>query len=320
MAHNILSIDGGGIRGIIPATVLAEIEERADAPVSSTFDTIAGTSTGGILAAALARPQRLSPPEPLYSAEDVIGIYEDDGPHIFESGAFSWGLASPTYPLYQLTNALRGRFGSCPMRDLLSDVVMPTYDLEGRRPVIFSREKARHSSLLDVPVWKAAAATAAAPTFFPPVDFEGESVEMSCVDGGVYCNNPAALALREARTEDAWLRHDEDDRVNIVSIGTGTTEESIDGEKAAGWGLAGWAPKIIQIAMDGAADIADRHVEDLAGTREGLNYWRIQVKLGSASEAMDDVSRMNLAALKLDGRRAVRQNEEKIDDIVSTLF
>src|SRR2546421_11063200 len=77
----ILSIDGGGIRGIIPATVLAEIEKRTKKPIAKLFDLIAGTSTGGIIALALTKPNYEGKPE--YQAQDVVDLYELKGQNIF---------------------------------------------------------------------------------------------------------------------------------------------------------------------------------------------------------------------------------------------
>jgi len=77
----ILSIDGGGIRGIVPATVLAEIERRTRRPVAKLFDLVAGTSTGGILALGLAIPKK--PKGKLYRADEFAGMYAREGPRIF---------------------------------------------------------------------------------------------------------------------------------------------------------------------------------------------------------------------------------------------
>ncbi len=77
----VLSIDGGGIRGIIPSVVLAAIEQRTGQPIANTFDLIAGTSTGGIIALALAKPGQGSKPQ--YSADQLIQLYEQEGQRIF---------------------------------------------------------------------------------------------------------------------------------------------------------------------------------------------------------------------------------------------
>lgn len=77
----ILSIDGGGIRGIIPALILAEIEQRTGKPICQMFDLIAGTSTGGILALGLTRPDDTG--QPAYRAEDLVRLYKTEGPVIF---------------------------------------------------------------------------------------------------------------------------------------------------------------------------------------------------------------------------------------------
>lgn len=313
MSTNILSIDGGGIRGIIPAVVLKEIEVRTGRPVSEAFDVIAGTSTGGILAAGLSIPGEIGPK---HSAEDVVNIYKEDGPRIFkQSGLFGWGITSSRYSIDNMKAVLIDRFGKQKMGDLETEVVLPTYDIIGRRPVVFSSEKARHSSVMDVPAWKAACATSAAPTYFEPVQFKNKAVEMSCIDGGVYCNTPAALALRESGPQAPDLG---EEQINIVSIGTGSSEESINPEKSSSWGVLGWAPKLIKIAMDGSSDMAGRHLSDLESV-DKLNYWRLQTPLQSASESMDDVSKSNLIGLEIDAQRLLNRRSRDIKEISDVL-
>ena len=94
----ILSIDGGGIRGIIPAMVLAELERRARGPICTLFDLIAGTSTGGILALGLAKPN--GDRKPAYSAADLIELYEKEGKTIFATPAWHrWPIIGFLYEL-----------------------------------------------------------------------------------------------------------------------------------------------------------------------------------------------------------------------------
>src|SRR5262245_10113169 len=80
----VLSIDGGGIRGIIPATVLAEIETRTQARIAELFDLVAGTSTGGILALGVAKPSKDDPKQPQFAASELAALYEKEGKRIFQ--------------------------------------------------------------------------------------------------------------------------------------------------------------------------------------------------------------------------------------------
>lgn len=106
----ILSIDGGGIRGIIPAIILASIEERTGKPISALFDLIAGTSTGGILALGLTKPN--SSGEPEFSAQHLCTLYERDIPHIFRNPQSWWGnLLRPKYRSFAFQEVLKNSLG-----------------------------------------------------------------------------------------------------------------------------------------------------------------------------------------------------------------
>jgi patatin-like phospholipase/acyl hydrolase len=310
---HILSIDGGGIRGIIPALVVAEIEARAGKPVSELFDVVAGTSTGGILAAGLTKPA----PDgngPAYRAMDVVDIYYKDGPSIFEPRPwpFRLGWARPKYPLGQLERSLKRRIGGHSLSDALCEVVIPTYDVKGRQPVVFTSERAYHSTVMDWPAWKVASATSAAPTYFPPVDL-GDGPRFSCVDGGIYANNPAMVAVAAVSDAEAGVSPRE---CHVVSIGTGRSETPIDPSKADDWGAFGWVGPVIKSAMDGSSEIAHANALSTVGIDR---FDRLQTNLQEASEDMDDASKRNMLALRTEADRLIKNRSKSIDRIVSKL-
>jgi patatin-like phospholipase/acyl hydrolase len=134
----ILSIDGGGIRGLIPALVLAEIETRTGKAVADCFDLIAGTSTGGILALGIARDDGSG--RPRYAAKDLAGIYQTRGKEIFSrslwKGAVSLGgLADELYSHKGLDAVLDEYFGNEPLGAALTHTLIPSYDIQNRQPV-----------------------------------------------------------------------------------------------------------------------------------------------------------------------------------------
>jgi len=317
---SILAVDGGGIRGIIPAMVLAELEHRAGIPISDMFDYIAGTSTGGILALGLAKPDGT---RPAYTARDVIGIYDRQGPSIFQDrGWFSWGLTRPKYPISQLQRPLKGTIGTYPLADTRTNVVVPVYDVRNRRPVVFQTSSAKHSSRMNLEAWKVATATSAAPTYFPPFDVEpGPPTSgvgpRSFVDGGIYANNPASIALSCA-VDDQTTRYERPDLGDffVVSIGTGKSERPIDASKADGWGAFGWAKPAIKCAMDGSSDAAAGNVARMLTAGQRV---RLQCQLSNASEDMDDASDANLTALKRDAERLITDRMSEIKSIANRL-
>ncbi|MBA3509431.1 MAG: patatin-like phospholipase family protein [Thermoleophilaceae bacterium] len=165
----VLSIDGGGIRGIIPALVLAELERRAGRPVADLFDLVAGTSTGGILALALAQPGRDG--RPARTAEELVELYETEGPRIFARDLLQRirsveGLADERYSAEGLDRALKRYLGDTRLPDALTPVLVTAYDTAAREAVLLSRDD-------DLAMRDAARATAAAPTYFEALEPPG---------------------------------------------------------------------------------------------------------------------------------------------------
>src|SRR5690348_4348734 len=132
----VLSIDGGGVRGIVPAALLAEIERRTRKPISALFDLLAGTSTGGILVLGATKPQTGSN-APAHGAEELVEFYEQLGPKIFSrplphrltSGD---GLVRSRYPDGPIESVLADFFGESRLKEAIAPVFIPSYEL-GRR-------------------------------------------------------------------------------------------------------------------------------------------------------------------------------------------
>lgn len=216
-AYRILSIDGGGIRGVFPAAFLARLEEHIDHPIVSYFDLVAGTSTGGIIAIGLGLG---------LSAAEVLDLYEDRGPIIFDQHRHpitNWGrqrvralkqLFGTKYASAELRRALEDVLGRRRLGESCTRLIIPAWHAETERVYIY--KTAHHQRLqsdykqlaLD-----AAMATAAAPTFLAP-HLTNDEVEL--IDGGVWANNPIGVAAIEAIGMLRWPAH----RLKILSIGT----------------------------------------------------------------------------------------------------
>jgi patatin-like phospholipase/acyl hydrolase len=314
MAFTILSIDGGGIRGIIPALVLAEIEQRAGKPTSDLFDLVAGTSTGGIIAAATCAPE----PRP---ASDLVALYRVEGPKIFHRSLIHtvtsvWGLLEEKYEDTELTRALRHYIGDARVSEARTRVLMAAYELETRKPYFVKSWRTDGEPERDITLWEAAHATSAAPTYFEPalVEPPGEEVDLSLIDGGVFATNPALCAFAEA------ARIAPGEPVRIVSLGTGQLTRPIHHREAAGWGLAEWVRPLIDVIFDAAADIVDYQLDHLLGLDR---YHRFQVRLehgSGASDAMDDASEGNLDALEAKARAMIAERAEDLDRVAELLL
>lgn len=141
--RTILSIDGGGIRGVIPAMVLREIEDQTGRRIAELFDVIAGTSTGGLIALGLACPD--DGPAPRFRAQELVELYEREGKTIFPHHLFGRlrQLGDEKYSADGLEKVLEDTFGDTRLKDALTGVIVPAYDIELREPVFFRSQRAK---------------------------------------------------------------------------------------------------------------------------------------------------------------------------------
>lgn len=307
-ALRVLSIDGGGIRGIVPAVVLADLERRAGRPVAELFDLVAGTSTGGILGCGLTVPGAGG--RPRYSAAELIELYERDGPRVFRRSPWrrirtAGGLLDERYPSDGLADALRDRFGDARLADALADTVVTAYELEQRRPYLFKSWRPGE----DVLTRHAVHATSAAPTYFEPLLLEHGGRRRSLVDGGVFAANPAMCAYAEV------ARRSPGRAVVLVSLGTGQLTRPIRHEEARDWGQLEWVRPLIDVIFDGASDAVDYQLRHVLGD----GYHRLQTSLDVASDDLDDASRANMRALRAQGERLVAASDAELDAIAARL-
>ena len=349
----ILSIDGGGIRGIIPAMILAEIERRTGHRIAEMFDMIAGTSTGGVLALGLTVPQNKDASKPKYKATQLVSFYEEDGKEVFHS---SWqdavtlrGLINEKYSSDRLEKVLRKYLGDeVKLSHALTELLITSYEIEACRPFFFTRRKARTktTSRLNPRMWEVARSTSAAPTYFAPFQINRSRPShlppLTFIDAGIFVNNPTLCAYAEAvnmhcrrgdvpssdaqagaskqsdrpvevRSEQATGTHDCD--YVVVSLGTGELNVPIRYEDAKRWGTLHWARPLIDIAYDGSSDTVDGQMRQLMQVvKRPYLYYRFQASLSEANNALDDTSAWNLQDLK---RRAesIFDDPEKLEKL-----
>jgi patatin-like phospholipase/acyl hydrolase len=312
----ILAIDGGGMRGLIPAIVLAEIERRSGRRTAELFDLIAGTSTGGILACGLTRPAEGGAPQ--FTAADLIGLYESEGPEIFHRSLLKRvrsveAFVDERYDDTGLNAALRRYLDGTRLSQAVTDIFITAYEIERRQAFFFRSSRARTDPTYDFGFVDAARATAAAPTYFEPArvrDVAGAAT-YALVDGGVYALNPGLVAYAELA---AAGRGDEVDLV--VSLGTGSHTRRLRYEDVRGWGRLEWARPIIDVVFDGSAQTVDFA---LGHVLPAGRYVRFQTALTEASDDLDDASDRNLEALRREGARLVEERSADIDRVVAAL-
>jgi len=319
----ILSIDGGGIRGIIPALVMAEIEKQTGKPIAQLFDLVAGTSTGGVLALGVTCPHPDDPTRPRYSAADGVRLYEQEGRRIFSRSPWKRvtslnGITDEKYPSGPVEAVLKEYFGETRLKHALTDVLITAYETERRFPWFFRSSRARQNPEYDFLMWQVARSTSAAPTYFEPtkIDVPSPADYYALIDGGVFANNPTLCAFVEAKT----LQPETED-ILVVSIGTGELTRPLKYAEAVNWGAAEWVLPIINVLMQGVSATVDYQMQTLLPPtgRGKQRYYRFQAKLNEGMDDMDDASRTNLRVLKLLGEELIHQSSDQIGKLCREL-
>jgi patatin-like phospholipase/acyl hydrolase len=338
----ILTLDGGGIRGVLPCAILTEIERRLGKPVAQLFDIIAGTSTGGIIACCLNVPHPEQPGKPRFSASALGELYEKNGAQIFkkQGGIFS-GMSKmfeESFTHDGLETLLMEYLGDTELRQTFSELLITSYDIERRKPFYFLSRLAKTNPaeenflLRDI-----ARSTSAAPTYFEPnaIPWNDDSI-LALVDGGVFANNPSMLAYTEAielqrqrrlagaaqpaasdefEAFSAAVSSDKSD-IFMLSLGTGRVIKPYPYKEAKSWGMTSWLRPILDILMQGVSETVDYQMNyvlppDPDGSK---HYIRINPTIPEENSEMSDVSERNIQGLKAIAQKAIEENEDLIEE------
>lgn len=331
-AIRILSIDGGGIRGIIPATILIRVEEllryysgNANAHISDYFDLVAGTSTGGVLTSLYLCPEFKGSMQSKYSAKDILNLYVQEGPNIFQRSILNnlkggFGLVGPKYIPNQLEILLKKYLGDYHLEDLVKPCLIPAYEITRGQAIFFNQMNAYRDPSINYLVRDIVRATTAAPTYFPVAKIGNQVDEaLVLIDGGMFANNPALCAYIESCKFPCQPSPKD---IMILSLGTGSKEISYSYEEAKGWGDLQWAIPVIQIYGSAASQTVNHQLERLYQTN-GLNnqYLRIEPELTphQVSHRLDNVSPDNLKALQELGDYLVTKYDTRLRDFTRKL-
>jgi len=310
----VLCIDGGGVRGLIPAVVLADLERRSGRSIARLFDVVAGTSTGAILAVGLAALDAKGLPR--HTAEELRQMYHRHSTTIFARSSLHRlrGVVRERYSATGLEGVLSHYLGDLRLSDIGQvgpDVLVPTYDLMARRPYLFDSRMARADPDHDYLLRDVVRAAAAAPTYFEPAVLEGRTETRVLIDGGLFANNPGMCAF--AALGGGQLAGD----MVMVSIGTGSHEgEPLTFEHVHDWGIAQWFLPMLSITHDGLAQSIDEQLAQLLGP---TRYHRLQAPLGHMRRDLDDPSPEHLADLDRCGVDLVTRSDAALEEIVELL-
>jgi patatin-like phospholipase/acyl hydrolase len=281
--YRIVAFDGGGIRGLVTTILLERLEAEAPGWLGQA-DLLAGSSTGGLIALGLARG--LSP-------SDLRAVYEQKGGRIFDD---SWlddlrdlgQIVGADYDNTNLAREIRRILGTVCLKDLQKRVLVPAFDLDNEHPDPQRRSwkpKFFHNfpgidSDGDVPAFKVALYTSAAPTYFPTVD--------GYIDGGVIANNPSMAALAQTQDRRMFSRPPRLEEVVLLSLSTGGALFRVEGRRLD-WGLAQWARPLVSIMLEGSMGIVDYQCRQLLND----NYFRLHpINPINQGIQLDDVSKV----------------------------
>ncbi len=318
----VLSIDGGGIRGLIPAMVLQNVKERMrragrERPLHACFDLIAGTSTGGLIALGLTVPKPESG-EPALSIDEIVRMYREEGTRIFPQWKFKLlhtmsHAFQEKYALENLESFLGPVLADMTLQDALSDLLITSFDVERNTPYLFKKRAGRADDenflMSDV-----AKATAAAPSYFEPAVITacGSSGNDYCmVDGAVYANNPAMCAYIEARKLYPWAW-----RYEILSLGTGRPSRHLTRDDLESWGFVDWvspmrgAP-LFGIISAGQTESVDYQLNKLPGVR----YYRVNGRFEGERPEMDDASPENIERLAATAGSFISEHDAMLERV-----
>ncbi|KAK9136062.1 hypothetical protein Syun_015392 [Stephania yunnanensis] len=320
----ILSIDGGGIRGVIPGTILAFLESElqaldgGDARLADYFDVIGGTSTGGLVTTMLIAPNEKS--RPIFSAKDIVSFYVEHGPKIFPSKSsgrlcsianlVKSSVMGPKYDGKYLKGLLDKLLKDLKLHQTLTNVVIPTFDIKRLQPIVFSSYEVKKSSDTDARLADICIGTSAAPTYLPAHYFKTQgkdknTQEFNIIDGGVAANNPTLVAISEVTKQVFRADPDFDQimpldyaRFLVVSLGTGTAkgEEKYNAQMAAKWGFLGWfingaSHPLVDVFTQASPDMVDYHIGVIFQALQcPQNYLRIQDDTLTGKVASTDVA------------------------------
>lgn len=333
----ILSIDGGGIRGVLPAAILAHIEKRLiqqennlDLKIADCFDLLAGTSAGGILVALYLTPNKnsdlgkTSSRRPKYSAQEVLDYYSELGPILFKH-SFSYffksvaGLIRSRYSEDALYDFSKKIIGDSYISEVMKDCLITAYDLSSRKALLFSKfATQKYGYMADYKLCDIACSTSAAPSYFIPTQiFAKDGGARHLVDGGVYAGNPSMCALVEAIK--IWPQ-ERVSNFSMLSIGTGKVIKPYHYKKTKHFGYIHWLNPILDILMASVSETVDYQMQQIFSINGvSQNYTRIEPPILTADAKIDNAGAKNMRRLHSAAQNYIDHNAPLLDSICNSI-
>ena len=324
----ILSIDGGGIKGIVPAVVLLHLEKllkqlskNQNSRIHDYFDLFSGASTGAIIIAGLLSPNKNNRPK--YSPEEILDLYLENGHIIFNSSFFQEiksvsGIVNVKYDPEGLESVFEKYFGKSELKGLLKPSLIPVYDLSRGKNYFFRQQKALTSPRHNFYVKDLLRGATSALSYFPPAQISTvNDREHRCfIDGGVFANNPALSAYAEFRYHNSNL-HAKD--TMMLSLGTGRKTTNLDCEVTANWGAAEWLYQGSYLTSNAVASASDYQLNAVYDNKP--NYLRLDASFDDEqSSSMDNTDKEYLDYLISLGESIVKDKQSEINSFAEELI
>ncbi len=329
----VLSIDGGGVKGLVPAIICKYLEDEISKRINKKiflheyFDFIVGTSTGGILGALYTSPK-------LYSSDEILTLYKELGKKIFKKTLVRkitsfGGLFRPKYSTEPLEKISETLFGDTNLSDTLKPFMAMSYDLIKSKEIFFDSLNAKRKSFKNFKLKDVVIATSSAPVYFNAKKIISDNNNVyNCIDGGLFANNPGLLAYVEARNINfkKYLSEDKPSYPNaenilLISLGTGKKIGERNYAHLKAKGGAKWLLPIINILFSSQSNVNDFILKKIFDSSENKwNYFRLNPCLYKSSLELDDVTDSNIKNLSTDTEEFISKNLDKLDDIIYQLI
>ncbi len=321
MHTRILSIDGGGMKGIVSAVVINELEvllqkysNNPNARIAEYFDLIAGTSTGSILTALYLLPEN---GHPKYSAKEILNLYPSLGKSIFQKQTL-YPLFGSKYTSNEFEKTLKLFFEQLKISDLLKPCLITSYNTTSRTAVFFNTETAKKDRNRDYLVWEAVKASCAAPTYFPPATLSNVPEHQNCfIDGGVVANNPALCAIIEAlKLTNCESIHD----LYLLSVGNIENDTNYYCREVKKWGLIEWASPLFSILLNSNLQTVDYQLKTLFKIlNKEEQYIRLQLNGMRKVPELDDYSEATIDYLMTCGDELIETSHKELEQFAKWL-
>ncbi len=330
MSHyNILSLDGGGIKGVMTTRLLSWMEKRLqqlasdpNARLLDFFDFFVGTSTGGLMLACYLMPSK-DGKSSFFTAQGVEDLYLATGDEIFSLNIWEkilrgHGMTSAKYPAASIEKVLNKHFGDMKLDQLLKPCLITSYDLSTNTRLFFRQHRAQKQPKNNFYLRDICRATTSAPTYFPPVSIKSMTKqEYLCIDGGIFAHNPSIFGYAELRRLDneAGARN-----MLMFSIGTGEFLDKFDEKEVKSWGKLEWYRPLVALMSNGHTGNTDFQME-MIFREHSDHYLRVDPNLtNKQTSSLDLATKENIDNLLAAADNYITENEVELMDFIERLY